>query len=176
MNDCLPQGAGLCLRRRLLFNQWGKNVQKIHFNLDFFGPERWGIMYGIKIKPLLHWCFGIRGDIALPTGHAISLRIPKHQCNNVLVSEPVMQKVSREPLYLIYQKKNCNVTLTKCIGYFLLVPVARLLFVCHQRFQDLFCQDTYLLHQIAIQYSLKIVPNYFTQPEFCCYFHLNPLS
>ncbi len=37
------------------------------------------------IKPLLHWSFGIQGDIALPTGRAISLHIPKDQCNNVLI-------------------------------------------------------------------------------------------
>ena len=59
---------------------------KIHFNPDFSGPEHHQLMYGIKINPLLHWCFPIRGDIALPTGRAISLRIGKHQCNNGLIS------------------------------------------------------------------------------------------
>ncbi len=48
---------------------------------------------GIKIKPLLHWSFGIRDDIALPTGRAISLRIPKDQCNNVLVFRTFLSSI-----------------------------------------------------------------------------------
>ena len=37
---------------------------------------------------LLHWCFGIRSDIARPVGSAISPRIPKHLCNNGFIFIP----------------------------------------------------------------------------------------
>ncbi len=83
--SALTWGAGLCLLKTFLVNQSEKNALKIHLNQDFFGPEHHKLKYGIKIKPLLHCCFSIRGDIALPTGRAISLRIEKQQCNNVLI-------------------------------------------------------------------------------------------
>ncbi len=62
-----------------------KKKHKKHKNSDFLTTKHYQINCGIKIKPLLHCCFSILGDIALPTGRAISPSIEKQQCNNVLV-------------------------------------------------------------------------------------------
>ena len=69
------QEAGPSLKIIFYANQWEKNTLKILLNRDFLHPEHHRMNNGIKIKPLLHWCFPIRGDIALPTGCAISLFI-----------------------------------------------------------------------------------------------------
>ncbi len=57
----------------------------VHNSIDFnVNPVQYDDM--CDINTLLHWCFAIRSDIARPVGSAMSSRIAKHQCNNVLIS------------------------------------------------------------------------------------------
>ncbi len=111
----LGQGAELCLQRTLLVaNEQNitKNVKKIHLFPDFWCPEHYQIKHWLKINPLLHWCFGIRGDIALATARAISLRIPNHQCNNGLVLPWfIKQSLHLLLLWFFKKKKHLNVLL-----------------------------------------------------------------